>query len=205
VELGGPAKSLAAADAAGALLGMVDDDDSEAVLPLQFTQPGEQRSNLARGVFVDAMQAHKRIEHKQARPQLGDCRVEARAICLEIEPQGGGGDHLNVEIGERDACGGANAFEPLAHDVERVLGGVEQDASGARHHEAAQAGGAGCDRDGDVEGKEGFAAFWLTADDSDRLFGPQRGDEPALRLGALSEAMGWLDRRRVIAAVPLRT
>jgi hypothetical protein len=64
------------------------------------------------------------------------------------------------------------------------------------HLEAAQAGGAARDRDGDVEGKEGFAAFWFTADDADRLFGSQRGDEPALRLGALSEAMGWLDRQQ---------
>lgn len=103
MELGGPAESLAAADAAGALLGVVDDDDSEAVLPLQLTQPGEQWGNLARGVFVDAMQTHEGVEHEQARPQPGDCGVEASAIGLEIEAEGGGGDHLNIELGERDA------------------------------------------------------------------------------------------------------
>jgi hypothetical protein len=53
MELGGAAQSLAAADAAGALLGVVDDDDCDVVSPLQFTQPGEERCNLARSVFVD--------------------------------------------------------------------------------------------------------------------------------------------------------
>ena len=47
VKLGGAAQSLAGADAAGALLGMVDDDDGEAVLALQFAQIGEQRRDFA--------------------------------------------------------------------------------------------------------------------------------------------------------------
>jgi len=33
--------------------------------------------------------------------------------------------------------------------------------------EAAQAGGAGGDSDGQIEGEEGFAAFGLAADDAD--------------------------------------
>jgi len=59
----------------------------------------------------------------------------------------------------------------------------------------AQARGSGGNRDGEVEGEEGFAAFGLAADDSDRLFGPQRGDEPALLLGALGQAISGLDRQ----------
>ena len=66
----------------------------------------------------------------------------------------------------------ADAFEPLAHDVERVLGGVEQDASGPRNSEATQARRAGRDRHGEVESEERFAAFWLAADDADGLLGP---------------------------------
>ena len=103
VKLGGPAQRLAAADATGAFLGVVDDDDGEIVSPLQLTQPGEERSNLARGIFVDAMQTHEGIEHEQAGSQPGDGLLEASAIGLEIEAQGGDGDHLNVEINERDA------------------------------------------------------------------------------------------------------
>jgi hypothetical protein len=48
-----------------------------------------------------------------------------------------------------------------SRDVERVLGGVEQDASGPGYGNAAQAGGAGGNGDSDIEGEEGFAALRL--------------------------------------------
>ena len=79
-----------------------------------------------------------------------------------------------------EAGGGADAFEPPAHDVERVLGGIEQHTPGARHGEAAQARDTGGDGDGEVEGEERLAALGLAADDADRLLGPQPGDQPAL-------------------------
>ena len=142
------------------------------------------------------MQAHEGIEDEQARLQFGDGVIEAPAVGLEIEPHGGCGDDLDVEIGEREAGGGADAVEPSAHDVERILGGVEQNAPGAWHGEATQARDAGCDRDSKVECEEGFAAFGLAADDADRLLGPQGGDEPALVLGAIGEAPGGLDRQQ---------
>ena len=56
------------------------------------------------------MQAHKGIEDEQARGEPGDCRIEGFAIDLEIEPHGGSGDHLHVEIGEREASGRTDAF-----------------------------------------------------------------------------------------------
>src|SRR5271166_1431187 len=65
------------------------------------------------------------------------------------------------------------------------------------------------DGDGQIEGQEGFAAFWLAADDPDGLFRPQSIDEPTLLLGAVGEAPGRLDRkqghrrRRVAALVSL--
>src|SRR5208283_5263409 len=90
----------------------------------------------------------------------------------------------------------ADAVEPPAHDVERVLCGVKQNAPGAWHAEATQARNAGCNRDGEVEREEGFAAFGLAADDADRLLGPQPADEPALVLGAIGEAAGGLDRQQ---------
>jgi hypothetical protein len=49
------------------------------------------------------MQAHEGIEDEQARSEPGDRGVEGFAIGLEIEAQGGCGDHVNVEIGEREA------------------------------------------------------------------------------------------------------
>jgi hypothetical protein len=62
MEFGGSARGLAGADVAGALLGVVDDDDGDAVAALQLAQIGEQRRDLAAGVLVDAMQAYEGIE-----------------------------------------------------------------------------------------------------------------------------------------------
>jgi hypothetical protein len=98
--------------------------------------------------------------------------VSSRLLRSAARSSRTGGDHLDVEVGERDAGGGADAFEPAAHDVECVLGGVEQNAPAARDGEAAQAGSAGGDRHREVEGEEGFAAFGLAADDADRLLRP---------------------------------
>ena len=115
----------------------------------------------------------------------GDGLIETYAIALEIEAQAGRGDHLDVELGEADAGGGADAIDPAADDMECVFGGVEQDAAGACHREAAQAWDTGGDGDGQIEGEEGFTALGLAADDPDSLFGPQPIDEPALLLGAV--------------------
>ena len=112
VELGGAAQGLAGPNAAGTLLGVVDDDHGDAVSSLQLAQIGEQRRDLAAGILIDAMQTHEGIENEQARLQFGDGVVERPAVGFEIEPHGRSGDHLYVEIGERDACGGADAVWP---------------------------------------------------------------------------------------------
>ena len=62
MELGGASQGLAGADVAGALLGVVDDDDGDGVAALQLAQIGEQRHHFAAGVLIDAMQAHEGIE-----------------------------------------------------------------------------------------------------------------------------------------------
>ena len=139
------------------------------------------------------MQADERIEDEQPRLQPGDGLIEARAVGLEIEAQAGRGDHLDVEFGEADAGGGTDAFEAAADDVQRVLGGIEQDAAGAADREAAQAGDAGGDGDREIEGEEGFAALGLAADDADGFLRPQPIDEPALLFWTIGEAPGWLE------------
>ena len=106
--------------------------DGDGVATLQFAQEGEQRRDIAADILVDAMQAHERIEDEQPRLQPGDGLIETCAVGLEIEAQAGRGDHLDVEFGETDAGGGADAFEAAADDMERVFGGIEQDATGAR-------------------------------------------------------------------------
>jgi hypothetical protein len=129
----------------------MDDDHGHGITALQLAQIGEQWCDFAAGILVDAMHAHERIEHQQARRELGDSVLEAFAVGGKIEPHGWCGDDLDVEISEREAGRGADAFEPLSHDVESILGGVEQDASGMRNGEAAQARHAGGDRHGEVE------------------------------------------------------
>src|SRR6476646_4564423 len=119
------------------------------------------------------MQADERIEDEEARLQPGDGLIEGRAVGLEIEAQAGGGDHLDVECSETDAGGGTDAIEAASDDVECVLGGIEQNAAGSAHREAAQTGDAGSDGDGEIEGEEGFAAFGLAADDAAGFVGPQ--------------------------------
>jgi len=139
------------------------------------------------------VQPHERIEDEQTGPQPVYGLDEVAPIGLDVEAQRRRGDDLDVEIGEHHAGRGGDAVEAAAHDVQGVLGGVEQDASGLEHVEAAQAGGAGCDRDGEVERQKRLAALRLAADDADGLVGPQSCDEPAMLLGALGQAPGGLD------------
>ena len=79
--------------------------------------------------------------------------------------------------------------------MQSVFGGIEQDTAGTAHREAAQAGDAGGNGNGQIEGKEGFAALGLAADDADGFFRPQPIDEPALLLGAIGETPGRLNRK----------
>ncbi len=161
VELRGSAQGLPRADGAGALFGVVDKHDGDGVTPLQFAQEGEQRSHIAADILVDAMQTHERIEDQQPRFQPGDGLLQPNPVGLEIEAQTGGGDHLHVEISETDAASGADAVEAAADDVQSVFGGIEQNAAGAADREAAQAGDAGGDGDGQIEGEEGFCRTWV--------------------------------------------
>ena len=105
-----------------------------------------------------------------------------------------------------DAGGGTDAFEAPAHDVQGVLGGIEQDAPGSAHGEAAQARDAGGDGDRKVEGEEGLAAFGFAADDADGLVRTTARRPASAAARALGEAPGGLDRklahrRRRIAAL----
>ena len=52
VELGGAAESLAVTEAAGALLGVVDDDDGELMVALEMTEEGEQGSDLGGRILI---------------------------------------------------------------------------------------------------------------------------------------------------------
>ena len=78
-----------------------------------------------------------------------------------VEAQCGHVDDGDVEGLEPGAGGARDALEAGAHDVPGVLGGEQQDGSWLVGGEAAQAGHAGGDRDGEVEREEGLAALGL--------------------------------------------
>ena len=151
MELGRAAQRLPGADAAAALLGVVDDEDGNAVAALQLAQIGQQWGDLAAGVLVDAMQAHERIEDEQARLQSGDGLGEVAAVGIEVEPNGRRGDDLDIEVGQLHAGGDRDAFEAAAHDMQGILGRKEQDPAGARHREPAQARHTRCDGNREIE------------------------------------------------------
>ena len=172
---------------------MVHDEHSELVLALQGAKVREQRRDFAAGVLVDAVQAHERIEHQEARFQLRNGVFEALAVGGLVDAQRRSGDDMHVQVFELTACRGTDALEPAAHDMQGILGRVQQHSPRPSDGEAAQAGGAGRDRDSQVQGEEGFAAFRFPTDDADGLFGPQPRDEPALLLGAVGETIRLLD------------
>lgn len=174
----------------------MDDDDGHGMASLQFAQIGEQRRHVTAGILIDAVQAHEWIEHEQAWPERSDGLSEVAAIGFQIEPQARRGDNLDVEFGEVEAGCGADAFEPQTHDMEGVLGGVEQHTARARYVEAAQARDTGSHRNGDVEREEGLAAFRFTANDANGFVRPQPSDQPTALLGALDETISGLDGKQ---------
>ena len=75
--------------------------------------------------------------------------------------------------------GATEALEPRAHEMQRVLGRIEQHRAAPDGGKAAQARRAARDGDEQVEGEEALAALGLAADDAHGLVGPQILDEPA--------------------------
>ena len=197
MELGRTAQRLACAQTAAALFGMMHEQDSETVTALQFSKIGEERRDLAAGVLVDPVQTNEGIEHQQPGSEIGDRFLKASAVGRQIEPQRRRGDDVNIEVTKADAGGGADALQAAAHDVQGVLGGVEQDTSGLRHGEPSQARGSGGDRDGKIQREEGFAALRFPTDDTDGIGRPQIGDQPALLLGTGRKRKGRCDGERV--------
>lgn len=57
VELGRATQGLTGADGASALSGVVDAHDGSGVAAMEFAQEGEQSSDLAAGILIDAIQA----------------------------------------------------------------------------------------------------------------------------------------------------
>ena len=188
----------------GALAGVVHEQDGGVELALEVAQVREHRRDLGGGVFVDAVQAHERIEHEQRRLQGRDRLAQAILVLGQIQAEGRGGDDLEIEGLKHDASGPGNTRQARAHDVERVFGGEEQHAPSAGGAKAPQTRRAGGDSDRQVEGEKRLAALGLTADDTDGLGRPELFDQPAV-LGALDrEGVRRLHRQQRHRAASVR-
>ncbi len=118
------------------------------------------------------MQSHERVQDQEPWREFDDGAFEAITVGGQIKSQCRCCDDVNVEVTQADAGGGADAFQATAHDVQGVLSGVQQDASGLRHGESAQARRPRRHRNGQIQGEKGFAAFRFAADDADGIGRP---------------------------------
>lgn len=112
-----------------------------------------------------------------------------------IQPQAGRGDDVNRDVDQPDARRLADALEPCADQMQRILGGIEQRRPAPRRPEPAQARDAGGDRDQHVEGEKTLAALRFAADDTDGFLGPEVLDEPAVLWGTDGELARAPDRQ----------
>jgi hypothetical protein len=180
------------------------------VRALKLAQIREQRCDLVGRVLVDAVQPDERIEHQEPRPQSSDGLAQRVTVGLVIEAQARRRDHVQRERIELDARGRTDAHESLSHDVQRVLGCVQQHRARLGDREATQRRAAGSDRDGEIESQERLAALGLAAHDAHGLLSPQLVEQEASRrrpgLELRREAHGQSRhrlRRRSAAARPL--
>src|SRR5512143_910855 len=90
--------------------GMEHEAILEARDALLGAQAGEQGGHVRGRVLVDAMQAHQRIEDQQARSVMSERGGEARPVALEIEPQAGAQDEVEVEPEKPETAGGGDGL-----------------------------------------------------------------------------------------------
>jgi hypothetical protein len=114
------------AEEARALDRMVDEDDGAAEAALDLAEIGEQRGDLGGDVLVDAVEPHEGVEDDEPRPQGFDLGGEVRGVGLDVEAHDRVDDLVDVEAIPRDLCRGADPLQAPAHDVGRILGGVQQ-------------------------------------------------------------------------------
>ena len=82
--------------------------------------------------------------------------------------------------------------------MQRIFRGEQQNPTGTRYREPAQARRSRGDGDGLIEGEERLAALGFAADDADSLLGPQTCDQPSALLGAFGQTPRGLDAGRAI-------
>ena len=81
----------------------MDDDDGEVVLALELTEVGEQAGDVSGVVLVATMESNEGVEQEQPGGEGGDDVTQAVAVPLEVEPEAGRGDDVEVEATDVEA------------------------------------------------------------------------------------------------------
>jgi hypothetical protein len=86
----------------------VDDEHGDGVASLQFAQVGE--SGATSPEAFSSMRCRRKNGSRMSRRGGSSATISARSLRVEIdiEPHGRCGDHLDIELGEPEACGGAD-------------------------------------------------------------------------------------------------
>ena len=130
-------------------------------------------------VFIDPMKSDQRIQDQQA--WVGGARrcAARRWRSAGVSSRSEGAVMTSTgKASKANLSGCGDAFQALADDGQRVFGREEQHRCRCGDRELAQAGRAGSDADGQVQGQEAFAALGFAAEDADGLIGPESFDQP---------------------------
>ena len=87
VEFAGTAQGLAWAAGVGVFAGMMNQQDGQLELALEFSQVREQPGDLAGVVFIHPVQSDQRVQDQQNGPKLFDGVGEARAVGGSVQPE----------------------------------------------------------------------------------------------------------------------
>lgn len=178
--------------------GVVDDGDGEVVGSLQVAQIAEYGSYIGGLVFVDAVEAHERIEQEQARCVSPHRLGEALLVAEQIEPHRRCCDDADRKSDEVETSVTAEPFEALLDDGRGVFGHVDQRGTGFGDGEGIQAGRATGDRDGEIESEPALSQFRGSSYAADAGASPEGLDEPASFRFRLVQFCGAHDRERGI-------
>jgi hypothetical protein len=180
VEVSGASEGLAWVGGGG-LPDVVYEADGEVELALEAAEEAEEVADVCGGVLVSAVEADEGVEDEESGPYAVEGDAQAALVVEGVEAEADLGDEAEGEPVEVGASGGGDVADALSDVGGAVLGGEEKDGAGLLDAEAAEAGPARCDGDGEVEGEPGLARLGGAAHDADGVVGPEAGGEPAFR------------------------
>ncbi len=170
--------------------------------PLKRTNVGQQPGHFAGVVLVDAVQPHQGVQQQQPRAEPLGRFLELPAVCIVVEPQRGGGDHMDLHLLQSQTAMPCHSFHALPHDRQRVLGQVDQDRPRSRDGVPAQASRAGSHAQGKVQPQPSLRALGSAADHAHRQSAPQLFHQPAWGAVFLRDLSDPHHRKRPLTAVP---